>query len=284
MLRLRLVSAALIVPVVIIVFLAGQPWMTFGVAGLALIGAHEASRLVAAAGLPVERVIGLSVPPLAVLGFGLAQERLGLAAGAVALVLLLAASQAFRQPVARQGFLAWIGTSFASLYVALLAFVPGILAVAPEVAPHATLSGLLDDGRTWLLILLLTVWSYDTVAFLAGRALGRRPFLSHISPQKTWSGVIGGGVAAVVVCGLLVASVGQHIVGGLLLGALIAVAAQGGDVAESLLKRAAGAKDSGMLIPGHGGILDRIDSFLFAAPAMYIALTWIHLLDVGRPP
>jgi phosphatidate cytidylyltransferase len=123
---------------------------------------------------------------------------------------------------------------------------------------------------------VLTVWAFDTFAYVAGRTFGRGRFLNHISPNKTWSGVLGGTAAAVLVSGLLAFAAGQWLPGGLVLGLLVAVAAQAGDVAESLLKRAAGAKDSGALIPGHGGILDRVDSFLFAAPAVYV-----YLLVVG---
>jgi phosphatidate cytidylyltransferase len=102
--------------------------------------------------------------------------------------------------------------------------------------------------------------------------------MNHISPKKTWSGAIAGTVAAMAVCTLLFAGSGQSQVGGLLLGFVIAVAAQAGDLAESLLKRAAGAKDSGRLIPGHGGFLDRVDSFLFAAPATYSTLVALGVL------
>ncbi len=118
-------------------------------------------------------------------------------------------------------------------------------------------------------MLLLTVWTFDSFAYLAGRTFRRGRFLNHISPNKTWSGVIGGTIAAVVLAAVLTWAAGGGPIGGLVLGFVVAVAAQAGDVAESMLKRTAGAKDSGTLIPGHGGVLDRVDSFLFAAPAMF---------------
>ena len=136
----------------------------------------------------------------------------------------------------------------------------------------------LDTGRLLVLFLLLTVWTLDSGAYLAGKFHGRGRFMNHISPNKTWSGAIGGAVAAVVVATILFLGMGRSPIGGALLGLVIAVFAQAGDLAESMLKRAAGAKDSGTLIPGHGGFLDRVDSFLFAAPAMYGALAIVSLL------
>ena len=129
----------------------------------------------------------------------------------------------------------------------------------------------------WLLVLVLTVWSFDTFAYLSGRTFKKGRFLNHISPNKTWSGVIGGTVAAVIVGGFLAWAAGQEWWGGMLMGLFVAIAGQAGDVAESMLKRTAGAKDSSNLIPGHGGILDRVDSFLFAAPVVYIYLLIIAL-------
>ena len=282
MLRQRLLSAAILAPIVVLIFLSGDPWLTIGVALLALVAAHETFRLLALAGLPGERAIGLVAAPVAVLGMPFMGHRWGVIGAYVASVIIIAAIAAFRRRPARDGFLAWVGTSFGTLYISLLAFLPATAAVAPAIAPGAPFGGILDAGLVWLLVLLLTVWSFDTFAYLAGRTLKRGRFLDHISPSKTWSGVIGGTVVAVMVCALLVAGTGQHFLSGVALGLLIAVTAQAGDVAESLLKRAAGAKDSGSSIPGHGGILDRVDSFLFAAPAMYAGLTLIQLLATGR--
>ncbi len=281
--RERGIGAAILVPVVVVVFLLGQPWLTLGVAALAAVAAVEATRLLRSAGLQVAAWIILIGVPLVVLGALVARPRVDIAVIYLVAIVVVGAIAAFRVTDATHGFTAWMATTFAAVYVALLAFVPGILAVAPDVPGTAALGGVLDSGRLWLLLLVLTVWSFDTAAYLTGRAFGRGSFLAHISPSKTWSGVIGGTVAAAIVCALLAWALGQHPLGGLLLGLLIAVTAQAGDVAESMLKRAAGAKDSGNLIPGHGGVLDRVDSFLFAAPVLYVVLAWFPMLSTGSP-
>lgn len=278
----RLLSALVMVPVVAGVFLLGMPWLGLGIAVLALIAASEAFRLLAGAGFPVRMLPGVVAPPLAVLGMAWAGAPLGAAAAFVAVVVVVAAIDAFRRPEPRDGFLAWMGTTFGALYASLLAFVVGVIVVAPPLPPDAPLFGWFDAGRTWLLVLVLTVWSFDTFAYLAGRTFKRGRFLNHISPNKTWSGVIGGTVAAVVVSTILVWATGQAPLAGAVLGLLVAIAAQSGDVAESLLKRSAGQKDSGTLIPGHGGVLDRTDSFLFAAPALFAFLIALEPLGLLR--
>jgi phosphatidate cytidylyltransferase len=153
------------------------------------------------------------------------------------------------------------------LYVALLSFIVRLGHAAPVVPDTAPLH-VLGGERGWLLLLVFAVWSYDTGAYLVGKNLGRTKFLTHISPSKTVEGVIGGVIATTVVTALMLWGLGVNPVHALVLGPLTALAAQAGDLAESVLKRAAGAKDSGTLIPGHGGILDRVDSFLFAAPVV----------------
>jgi phosphatidate cytidylyltransferase len=274
--RERAISAVVIAAVVIGVFLLGQPWLTLGVAALAALAALEVFRLLPPAGFPVQLLPGVIFAPLAVLAMGSLEPAAGWIALYPAAILIVLAIDAFRRPDVRDGFLVWLGGTFGALYVSLLAFLVAILVVAPTIPADALLSGSLDAGRTWLLVLVLTVWSFDTFAYLSGRTFKRGRFLNHISPNKTWSGVIGGTVAAVIVAGLLAWAAGQWLPGGLVLGFLVAVAGQAGDVAESMLKRTAGAKDSGHLIPGHGGILDRVDSFLFAAPVVYA-----YLLVVG---
>ncbi len=274
--RERAISAVAIAVVVVVFFLLGQPWLTFGIAALALLAAIEAYRLLPAAGFPVHLLPGVIFPPVAVVAMGWDELQPGFIAVYVAAVLIVLAIDAFRRAEVRDGFLAWMGGSFGALYPSLLAFMAGILVVAPAIPPSAPLEGFFSAGQTWLLVLVLTVWSFDTFAYLSGRTFKKGRFLNHISPNKTWSGVIGGTVAAIVVAGALTSAAGQWPPGGLVLGLLVAIAGQAGDVAESMLKRTAGAKDSSHLIPGHGGILDRVDSFLFAAPVVYA-----YLLIVG---
>ena len=275
--RERAISAAIIAAVVIVFFLLGQPWLTFGIAALSLLAAVEVFRLLPAAGFPVTILPGAVLPPILVLALGLEVGDAGWLAGYVAAVVVILAIDAFRRLEVRDGFLVWMGGSFGAIYAAMLAFMAGVLVAAPEVPGDALLGDtFLSDGQIWLLVMVLTVWSFDTFAYLSGRTFKRGRFLNHISPNKTWSGVIGGTVAAVIVAGALAWAAGQWLPGGLLLGLLVAVAGQAGDVAESMLKRTAGAKDSSNLIPGHGGILDRTDSFLFAAPVVYA-----YLLIVG---
>ncbi|MEZ4598115.1 MAG: phosphatidate cytidylyltransferase [Chloroflexota bacterium] len=249
--RQRLVSAAVLVPVVLVVFLAGQPWLTLGIAALAAAGGWEATRLLTAAGLPAERALVVASPAIAVVGLGLLTLPEGAALAFVGIVIVLAGMLAFRLPDVRDGFRAWMGTAFGALYVSLLAFLAGILAIAPPMGPGAPLHGVLDPGRIWVLVLVATVWTFDSLAYLSGRTFRRGRFFPHISPNKTMSGVIGGTIAAIVVAGVLVWAVGGGPIGGMVLGLVIAIAAQSGDLAESMLKRAAGA-NSGSLIQGTG--------------------------------
>jgi phosphatidate cytidylyltransferase len=275
--RQRTISAAVIAVVVAAFFLAGQPWLTLGIAGLSLLAAIEVFRLLPQAGFPVQPLPGIIGPPVLVLALGLDLVDAGWVAVYAAAVLVVLAIDAFRRPEVRDGFLAWVGGSFGAIYPASLAFMAGILVVAPAVPEDALFADTpLSAGQVWLLVLVITVWAFDTFAYLSGRTFKRGRFLNHISPNKTWSGVIGGTVAAIVVAGGLATAAGQWLPGGLLMGLLVAIAGQAGDVAESMLKRTAGAKDSSNLIPGHGGILDRTDSFLFAAPVVYA-----YLLVIG---
>jgi len=133
-------------------------------------------------------------------------------------------------------------------------------------------------GLEWMMMLLAVTWAGDTAALFAGRTFGRTPFTPMFSPRKTWEGAAGGLLAGLVVALLL----GHFLFSDLPLwhvaaaSLLIGIFGQLGDLAESMIKRAAEVKESSNLIPGHGGILDRIDSLLFAFPILYIYLELLY--------
>jgi len=183
--------------------------------------------------------------------------------------VVLVGIAALSRPDPREGLASLASTTFGAIYLGLLGYVERLASAGPAIDPTAAL-GWIGAQRAWVLVLVLGVWAFDTAAYLVGRRFGRRRFIPHISPGKSVEGVIGGTVAAIAVTTILVALVGRPAILGAGLGLVIAVAAQAGDLVESMIKRAAGAKESGRLIPGHGGMLDRIDSFLFAAPVTFL--------------
>ena len=263
--RQRATSAAVLVPLLLVVIALGGVAVSVAIALITLLAVREVFALLRAAGQPALPALGAVLALTVILDavFPGVLEGRGLLLIAVGVVLTAVASFTRQDP--RDGLATWMATVFGALYVSLLAFVVRLGHAGPAVPAGAPLE-VLGPERGWIVLLILAVWSYDTGAYLVGRRFGRERFLSHISPSKTYAGLVGGIVATTVVVGLVLIGLGQTPIHALLLGPLTALAAQAGDLAESMLKRAAGQKDSSNLIPGHGGMLDRVDSFLFAAP------------------
>jgi len=133
-------------------------------------------------------------------------------------------------------------------------------------------------GLHWTLLLLIVIWAGDTAALAVGKTIGKTPFAPVLSPKKTWEGAFGGllaGIATAVAAQQIVFPdlPLQHVIA---VSAVLGVFGQLGDLAESMIKRAAETKDSSRLIPGHGGVLDRMDSLLFAFPALYVYLSLLY--------
>jgi phosphatidate cytidylyltransferase len=287
MLRTRVLTAALLAPLTVAVVILGEPWFSLLIGVVAFLALVELVSLLDAGGFEPPQVLTI-LTGLALTAAGLAAANVDNVGGPVSAVLeavdppgivaatliasvLILAAGGFTRPDPRAGFVTWAMSSFGVMYIGvLLPTVALVTHVAPQGGSAASGVGPLNipSGVAWGALLLLVVWGYDTGAYLTGRWAGRRHLVDHISPSKTVEGLVGGLVVATLGAGIGAALIGLDAWHPLVIGPVVGLAAQGGDLAESMLKRSAGRKESGFVVPGHGGVLDRIDSFLFAAPVL----------------
>lgn len=131
----------------------------------------------------------------------------------------------------------------------------------------------LPQGRMWIFFILSVIFAGDTASFYCGKLIGKHK-LSQVSPGKTWEGTIGGLIANIACASLFgyVFFTSLPVISIMIAGIILGISGQIGDLAESMIKRISNKKDSGTILPGHGGMLDRIDSLLFAVPVLYVYL------------
>ena len=265
MLRTRVLTSVVAIPVVLSAVYVGGWVLSTVVAALALLAALELRRLALAAGAHWVCPVGVAAAPVAVILAMLGPVTPGLVIVVTTLVTLGWALA--RQAPPRESALGAASTIAISVYAGAL---PALFVLLRATPGTGAPSGGIDAGLAWTLYALAVTWVCDALAYFGGRAIGRRPFFAHVSPRKTAEGAAIGLAGAIGVGVLAAPYLGLSWPIGLTLGALCGVAAEAGDLAESLLKRAAEVKDSGTLFPGHGGVLDRVDSLLFVA-----VVTWI---------
>lgn len=152
----------------------------------------------------------------------------------------------------------------------------GLLLVAFPLSFAIRLHGRGSEGPKFLLFALVITWAGDTAAYFAGRALGKRPLAPVLSPKKTWEGTIASLLGALLVAVVFSRWMFVPVAHLLAMAAAGNVAGQAGDLLESAYKRSAGVKDSGALLPGHGGVLDRIDALILAIPVVWYYWIWIY--------
>jgi len=260
----RELAAAIAIPIVMaVLFLAPPVAFKLLVAAVALAALWEFYRLAEKTGMPVAKTVGMIFGAATLVGWsGLWEWRTVIALwGLLLLVFLACVSQLFGRielPFALGGA---SGTVF------------GVVSVA---FPATAICSLRSVSTRAVLLLFLLVWGCDSFAYYTGKTFGRHKLAPRVSPNKTWEGTIGGLVGGI----LIGAAAGTWWVfpefgplRGALAGALATSAGQLGDLVESLWKRGAGVKDSGTFLPGHGGFYDRVDSLLFAAPALVLAIS-----------
>ena len=259
--RARVASAAVGLPLVLLAVYAGSPWLAV-LAGLAGLWALWELHRILLRPLDV---------PLLVLSWAWMAGLLanGELEGSHTLVAVTAGLMAT---------LAWVllRSRREAAIPALTAGVVGPLYVGLPLS-FALMLRAQDQGWEWLLLGLLTTFAIDSAAFFTGRAVGKRPLAPTISPGKTWEGGIAGLVAGAAATAALDAllSLPLDLWEAVLAGLAFGVVAQAGDLVESALKRAAAVKEAGWLIPGHGGILDRMDSVVFVLAPLYYLATWV---------
>ena len=258
MLKKRVITGLVGVPLLAVIVWFGEPWFTILVAIWGLLAVYEFYKIVAGAKVPPLTYFGLIWTLLFIISphcsYAFTMPLLLSSAVVLSLLWLLV------RPQKEGAFIGWGWT------------IAGILYVGWLLSHLVALRGL-DDGRNWVFLALLANFGSDTAAFFAGRALGRHHLAPSISPGKTWEGAIAGILGAIIISLLftipsplsLPLGYGQAIV----LGLLVSLLGQLGDLVESLLKRNMGVKDSGRLLPGHGGALDRMDSVVFAGVVVY---------------
>ena len=247
-LRARTASALVMAPVALAAVWLGGVWLAALLAAALVVLAAEWRALVA----PPAGGTGVLAAALAA---ALALAFLDRPAAALAVLALGAAAIAALARRGGGGAVAW-PAAFGPLYLGAPAVAIVWLRAAPE------------HGAALAAGLLAVVWATDTGAWAVGRAVGGARLAPHVSPGKTWAGLAGGGALAAFAGAALAPTLGVGMAAGALAGAALAVVAQLADLFESWLKRRRGVKDSGRLIPGHGGLLDRVDGLIGAAPAL----------------
>jgi phosphatidate cytidylyltransferase len=253
-------TAAIALPLLVLLLFKAPPLATVALMAVACaIGLWELFGMLAAGGLPPLRAVG--AVSAAVLFFSIAAPVLAVAPAVPAIMLAIATAALYRAKEMSTSVPAAAATLFSAGYVGALG---GALA-ALRVIPPA------EDGAWRMTLLLAIAMTSDTFAYFTGSAFGRHKLAPLISPGKTVEGLagglVGGMVAALVVRQLGLPSMSAP--AAVVLGIVVAAFGTAGDLVESLMKRWSGVKDSGRLFPGHGGMLDRLDSLLFGAPVLY---------------
>jgi phosphatidate cytidylyltransferase len=265
-LKKRVITALWGIPILIaaVWFDEPLPWFTVLVAIVGVAAAIEFYRIVDTSRVPPLTGFGLVWVLLFIIsphfGYGFSVPLL-LTSGVVFSLIWLV--------LRRHGEAAFIGWAWT---------MAGVLYIGWLLSYLVALRGL-EDGRSWLLLALFVTFGSDTAAFFTGRALGRHRLAPQISPGKTWEGFVGGILGAIVISLIFTLIPAFRLPigygGAIILGVLISIMGQLGDLIESLLKRNMGVKDSGRLMPGHGGILDRMDSVVFAGIVVYYYVIWV---------
>jgi len=268
MLKQRVTTAAVGLPLLVLAIWFGAPWFTILIAAAALGGTYEFYRMANFDRREPLLYLGLLWALALVLSSHYLYRSPDVLSLVITATMLISLICLLCRPSKEGAFRNWAWTIVGALYVGWM------------LSYWLSLRGL-GDGRNWVYLAMLTTFANDTGAFFIGRAMGKHRLAPAISAAKTWEGAIGGLISAIL--GAVVIATVLNLISPftfrywqiILLGFLVGFFAQLGDLVESLLKRNMRVKESGNLLPGHGGILDRFDSLIFVGAVVYYYVIWV---------
>jgi phosphatidate cytidylyltransferase len=258
---IRAISALILLPLAIgLIWLGGLPFY-LALGGLLMIAAREFNQLVRQGSRPHQAPLSFSLALVGVIVADVVYPASGLFRPGITLILIASLIWQLRHRQA-EPTVDWALAVTGGLYLGLA-------------GAHFCLLRQLPDGERWLLLTLTGTWLADSGAYFIGSRIGRHKMTPALSPKKSWEGLAGGALFGMALNPIVAAGFGLSWFHGAVLGLIGAIIGTLGDLSISMIKRQVGAKDSGHLIPGHGGALDRLDSLLFTVIVGYYYLSWI---------
>jgi phosphatidate cytidylyltransferase len=260
--RQRIIVGLIGLPAVLIPLWLGGIWLAIFVVVIGVVGGIEFYRLMQLGGYQPSQKLGVGWLALLILSYWQPQSLpLSLVIMAGLIITLINVMHQKQAPMS-----AWMATSIGALYLGTM-------------LGQALALRELPNGLWWLSMGVLLTWTNDSAAYFTGVTVGRHKLWPRISPKKTWEGTIGGWIAAAIAGALWIyitpLAITHSPIFGAIVGLISGILALFGDLSISTLKRQVGVKDTGSLIPGHGGVLDRLDSVLFVLPFVYqVVLLW----------
>ncbi len=258
----RIIVAIIAIPFILVPIYLGGIWGVLLLLALGLLAGWEFFHMMGVGGYRPARWIGLVW--LSAISLTFWRPDLVPLSFVLAIGLIATMSYSLLEPVRPAD--TWFSTSMGAIYIGTTLGMGMALRLLP-------------DGLWWILFGILITWANDIFAYFTGVTIGRHLLWPRLSPKKTWEGTVGGWIAAALVAALLAWLFPIPLAPGyaLIVGALAGVLALLGDLSISMLKRQVGVKDSGRLFPGHGGMLDRMDSLLFVLPMLYMVISFFSL-------
>ena len=261
-LRLRMLTAIVAVPSLFSVIWFGEPWVSIAVVVVAILAINEFYALVSKRWAKPSFTLGVLGVIAMVMNarFG-GTDTMPIVSGAVLVIPLLLVPLRRNW---REDMLTWAWTML------------GVFLFGWTLSFFVVMRGL-DFGREWAILTVFSIFAADTGAYFVGKAIGRHQLAPEISPGKTWEGVLGGAAGSLLISVLIFQFMNLPATLAEILGlsAIVAVISPVGDISESYLKRRVGIKEASELLPGHGGIMDRLDSVVFTLVGVYYYIEWI---------